>query len=70
MPLITKKVLVCDRCGSEAEVPRHGIGLDGMILLPDGRMMCRECSGLYLEKVAEQKREMKEFLGFETKWPA
>ena len=66
MPLITKKVLVCDRCGAETEVPWHGIDLDGMVLLPDGGIMCRKCSGLYLEKIAKQKKEMREFLGSET----
>lgn len=68
MGLVTKKVLVCDRCGASADVEEgfHSISVDS---LPDGwhgigrdRVLCHECHPGYELFLARHKVEIEDYI--------
>lgn len=72
MPLVTKKYLVCDRCGRSVEVA-EALTLSVTDRLPDGwervdgeRVLCPECYPAYELMRARHKVETEEFLSGEA----
>ena len=68
MGLVTKKALVCDRCGASADVEDsfYSISIDS---LPDGwrgidrdRVLCPECYSGYDLLMARHKVEVEDYI--------
>lgn len=72
MPLVTKKYLVCDRCGRSVEVAGT-FTLGATDRLPDGwervdreRVLCPDCYPAYELMRARHKVETEEFMSGEV----
>lgn len=68
MPLVTRKMLVCDRCGEALEVPETAAELDvadgriGWALVRGDGFLCPRCSPGYETLVARHRVELEDYV--------